>query len=244
MPDLSPIRREVLVDADPELAFEVFTERVGLWWPMAEHSVHGEGGSVAFTDGTIVETSAAGEVLLWGTVTEWAPPTSLAFTWHPGRTADNPSSVTVTFTAAGDQTLVRLEHAGWEVYADPTAAREEYGHGWPTVLGRFRDDVATRDKGDTWVALLHTPAVPLDGPVFADPRFGDHIAFLGRMSAAGYLVAAGSFGDEAGAGMTVLRLPGSGRMAEADRLATEDDLSVASGFFAVMVRPWNVVMSS
>jgi hypothetical protein len=42
--------------------------------------------------------------------------------------------------------------------------------------------------------------------------------------------------------MTILRLPGPGRLAEATRLATEDDVSVATGFLAVTVRPWQVMM--
>ena len=96
---------------------------------------------------------------------------------------------------------------------------------------------------DTWVALFHTPTDPsLAGGVFADPRFGDHVEFLQRMAEAGYLVAAGSFADAPGQGMTVLRLPGEGRLDEAFRLATEDDASVAGGFFSVDVRPWSVVL--
>jgi uncharacterized protein YciI len=57
----------------------------------------------------------------------------------------------------------------------------------------------------------------------------------------GYLVAAGPLSEEPGAGMTILRLPGAGRLADATRLATADDASVASGFFAVTVRPWQVM---
>jgi len=63
------------------------------------------------------------------------------------------------------------------------------------------------------------------------------------MREAGYLVAAGPLADEDGAGMTILRLPGAGRLEEARRLATEDDSSVASGFFTVAVRPWQVVLT-
>ena len=96
---------------------------------------------------------------------------------------------------------------------------------------------------DTWVALLHTPADPsVAGHVVQQPQFEDHVAFLGRMAEAGYLVAAGSFTDREGQGMTVLRLPGEGRYDEAVRLATQDDASVAGGFFTVEVRPWRVVM--
>jgi hypothetical protein len=48
--------------------------------------------------------------------------------------------------------------------------------------------------------------------------------------------------DAAGEGMTILRLPGPGRLADATWLATEDDASVAGGFLAVTVRPWQVMM--
>jgi hypothetical protein len=54
-----PIRREILVDAGPQTAFDVFTGGIGRWWPLAEHSVHGAGGTVAFTSGQLVERSAS-----------------------------------------------------------------------------------------------------------------------------------------------------------------------------------------
>lgn len=103
---------------------------------------------------------------------------------------------------------------------------------------------APSDDDWTWVALLHQPgpAAPPVESLFQDPRFGEHAAFLGRMSKAGFLVAAGPLADEPGAGMAILRLPGADRLAEATELATTDDTSVASGFFTVTVRPWNVVM--
>ena len=41
MTAVPPIRREVLVDADPAAAFEVFTGGIGRWWPLDELSVHG-----------------------------------------------------------------------------------------------------------------------------------------------------------------------------------------------------------
>jgi uncharacterized protein YciI len=266
-----PIRREILVDANPETAFEVFTERLGLWWPLAELSVYGADATVAFTDGQIIERSADGRAAVWGTVTRWEPPEAVAFSWHPGQPADRASQVEVTFAAAAGQTRVRLEHSGWEAFADPAAARAEYDHGWPMVLDRYRDGIArhvdtaasddsarhldtardddTAGNGeagddDTWVALLHRPgpAAPATGTLFEDPRFVEHVAFLNRMREAGYLVAAGPLPDAAGEGMTILRLPGTGQLSTATRLATEDDTSVSAGFLAVTVRPWQVVM--
>ncbi len=139
---LTPIRREVLVDAAPALAFRVFTERIDAWWPLADFSVHGAGGTVAFVDGAIVESAAGHDDCVWGRVTNWDPPSALAFTWHPGQPAERASRVAVTFVATGGQTLVRLEHSGWEVYSDPAATRAEYDHGWPIVLAGFRSAAA------------------------------------------------------------------------------------------------------
>jgi uncharacterized protein YciI len=246
MKPLPPLRREVLVESGPERAFEVFTAQIGDWWPLAGHSVHGAGGSVAFEDGELVERSADGEVSVWGTVTRWEPPTAVAFTWHPGRAAGRATQVTVSFAAAGEQTLVTLEHIGWEILDDPAAARAEYDHGWPAVLRAYHDQVSAPGES-TWVALLHRPgpeAVAAADGLFQHPRFRQHAAFLDRMHELGYLVAAGPLADESGAGMAILRMPGRGRLGEATRLATEEDQSVASGFFTVQVRPWQVMLQA
>lgn len=188
----------------------------------------------------------------------------MAFTWHPGQEPTKASEVEVRFEGLGpEETLVTLEHRGWQVFADPDAARREYDQGWPLVLDRYRQSVAGEEPteavpadlgdsregpdqgGDTWVALLHRPGAqaPTEGTIFTDPRFADHVAFLGRMQEAGYLVAAGPFPRAPSEGMTVLRLPGPRRLEDAVHLATSDDASVASGFLAVEVRPWAVMLA-
>lgn len=252
MADLTPIRREILVSADPETAFLVFTEKIGTWWPLAELSVHGAEASVAFVGETLVESAPGAPDAIWGRVSVWDPPSRLVFSWHPGRPPERASEVAVTFTEAGDRTLVRLEHAGWERFDDPALARAEYEHGWPLVLESYRDafsidDDSASDTTDdewTWVALLHRPGPAAEGvtQLFQDPRFMEHLAFLERMRDAKQLVAAGPLDDEPGAGMTILRLPGAGRLEDAARLATVEDTSVAEGFFTVDVRPWTVML--
>jgi uncharacterized protein YciI len=259
-----PIRREILVDANPETAFEVFTARVGKWWPVEDKSVYGAGTTVAFEDGQIIERSAVGQVAVWGTVTRWEPPNVLAFSWHPGYGAERASHVEITFAARTSQTLVTVEHTGWDKFADPAAARAEYNQGWPLVLhcyweytaGHVADVRRVADAragepdsggaGDTWVALLHRPgpAAPAAGTVMQDPRFADHVAFLARMHEKGYLVAAGPMLDAEGEGMTILRLPGTGQLGTATRLATHDDASVVAGLLAVTVRPWQVMLAA
>jgi uncharacterized protein YciI len=244
-----PIRREVLVDADPAVAFEVFTAGIGLWWPIAEKSVYGAGGTVAFAGGQIIEQSPGGQRAVWGTVTRWEPPTGVAFTWHPGHVPERASHVEVAFAAAGPQTLVTLTHTGWDVFADPAAARAEYDRGWPVVLDRYQEQPGQGDDADsgvTWVALLHRPGptAPREGAILEDPRFADHFAFLTRMREAGYLVAAGPLTDAAGEGMTILRLPGTGQAGHAALLANFDDASVVHGLLAVTVRPWQVMLQA
>jgi hypothetical protein len=54
--------------------------------------------------------------------------------------------------------------------------------------------VSTDDSdGDTWVALLHRPGpdAPATGTVFEDPRFAEHVAFLGRALGRGHALSAG-----------------------------------------------------
>jgi len=142
-----PLRREVLVDAGPDLAFRVFTDRIAAWWPLGEHSVHGAEATVAFVDpgvgSRIVESKTGADDAVWGTVTLWEPGELIAFSWHPGKSADEASRVTVTFEETDGKTLVTLEHGGWEVFGEHAAqAREEYDHGWPVVLGRYVEQVA------------------------------------------------------------------------------------------------------
>jgi uncharacterized protein YciI len=245
---IPPIRRQVLVAADPATAFETFTKGIGRWWPLTDLSVFGPGATVAFVDHEIVERSADGQRAVWGSVTRWDPGRALAFTWHPGKTPTQASQVEVTFEASEESaTMVTLEHRGWEVFADPEGARSEYDQGWPTVLGHYRaHSERPADEGDTWVALWHRPgpAAPGQGLLFDDPRFANHVAFLEHMRDAGYLVAAGPLTDAAGEGMTVLRLPGPGQVERATQLATEQDASVVAGFLSVTVRPWQVMLEA
>jgi uncharacterized protein YciI len=137
--------------------------------------------------------------------------------------------------SAGTRNLYALAPHGM------AAAQQWLVSTWDTALAAY-----PAEGGDTFVVLLHRPgpAAPTSGSLFEDPRFGQHVAFLNRMREAGYLVRAGPLGDAAGEGMTILRLPGAGRFAEAARLATEDDASVAGGFFTVTVRPWQVMMGA
>lgn len=95
-------------------------------------------------------------------------------------------------------------------------------------------------SGIAWAALVHTPGPTASGPVFQDPRFAHHAAFLRSLDEKGWLVAAGPFSDADGEGMTVVRYPASVGIDEVERLARADE-SVVSGLLSVRIRPWRVL---
>ncbi|GGF14907.1 SRPBCC domain-containing protein [Subtercola lobariae] len=146
MSDLAPVRREVMVPGSPAIAFDVFTRQIGGWWPIPAISVF-HNSTVAFVDDRIVEHSATGEETVWGTVTEWLPPHSLSFTWHPGKDESQASRITVTFAESDQGTLVTLIHDGWESFADPAVARDEYNNGWQIVLAGYVQLASAPDAG-------------------------------------------------------------------------------------------------
>jgi uncharacterized protein YndB with AHSA1/START domain len=138
-----PVVRTTTVACDPVDAFEIFTERIGQWWPHASHSVfEAECASIAFEDGRIIERSTDGRTDLWGEVLEWDPPHLLTFSWHPGRSEDQRTEVTVTFRPEAGLTRVELVHRGWELLgADGLDRRAGYAgdNGWTSVLAALHN---------------------------------------------------------------------------------------------------------
>jgi uncharacterized protein YciI len=153
----------------------------------------------------------------------------------------------VSFTEISDDqaTLVTLEHSGWESYADPAAARNEYGSGWTGVLESYGAQLPTPTSNtDMWFVLSHTAGskTPPDG-VFASPLFAQHIDFVTDLATRGVLVAAGPLPDTAGAGITVVHTTNVEEAKSIVYAAQHDDGSVTSGLLDVRVRPWQVVMT-
>lgn len=139
-PYLEPLRKSVTVACPVEHAFEVFTARIGSWWPLSKYSISQERARECAIEpkvgGEVYETDDDGERFPWGRVLVWDPPRRFAMTWHPGREADTAQEVEVRFTASAEGTLVELEHRGWAVLGDRAReARESYSDGWDQVLG-------------------------------------------------------------------------------------------------------------
>ncbi|WP_371404552.1 SRPBCC domain-containing protein [Kribbella sp. NBC_00662] len=139
--DISPLVKTVVVPVGVERAFEAFTAETSAWWPLFSHSVGEAAASEVRIEGAvggrIVEYGAEGELATWGTVSDWDPPTTVGFSWHPGGDPAEAGQVIVTFTPTGDGTEVQLVHSGWERRGDGARARVGYDTGWDYVLGKY-----------------------------------------------------------------------------------------------------------
>jgi uncharacterized protein YndB with AHSA1/START domain len=139
--DISPLVKTVVVPVGVDRAFEAFTAETSAWWPLFSHSVGAAAANEVRLEGAvggrIVEYGADGEIATWGTLSDWDPPKSLSFSWHPGQDPSEAGQVTVTFDATDDGTQVQLVHSGWERRDDGGRARLSYDTGWDYVLGKY-----------------------------------------------------------------------------------------------------------
>jgi uncharacterized protein YndB with AHSA1/START domain len=149
-------RAEVVVNASPEDAFRIFTDEIGLWWRrdtrywndrergLSIRIEPGVGGR--FVEVYDLESGTGLEV---GRVTAWEPGERLALTWtQVGWPEGVSTDIAVTFEAAPEGTLVRLEQTGFERVPDAEQYVPGYAAGWKEVLGWFADRAnASRQEG-------------------------------------------------------------------------------------------------
>ena len=142
---IAPIIKTVQVKAAPARAFELFTTRIGEWWPgkgigkqpHAAIMIEPKAGGRWF------ERDAAGTETRWGKVLAWEPPSRLLLGWQincdwgydPGILTE----VELTFApAAGGGTVVTLEHRNLERFGTEAVHHaEKLRGGWPTKLDGF-----------------------------------------------------------------------------------------------------------
>ncbi len=144
------VRRQIVVNAPIERAFEVFTERFGDFKP-PEHNLLGA--AIAETvfepkvGGHIYDRAVDGSECHWARVLVYEPPGRVVFSWDIGpqwqleADPENTSEVEVTFIAESpERTRVELEHRnidrhgpGWPAISDGVAGDA----GWPLYLSRY-----------------------------------------------------------------------------------------------------------
>ena len=141
----APVRRSVTVKASQARAFEVFTSKIGAWWPKSHHI------GAADPETSVIEPKVGGR---WfergvdgvecelGHVLAWDPPARLLLAWQltPEWKFDPDllTEVEVNFIEEGPgQTRVELEHRNLERFGDKAeAVRQSIGApgGWTLIL--------------------------------------------------------------------------------------------------------------
>jgi uncharacterized protein YndB with AHSA1/START domain len=145
------ISHSVLVPLPQDAAFELFTSRMGDWWPKDSHHISeaptAEAVLEAHEGGRWYERADDGSECDWGYVRALLPPERIVLAWHlsPEWSFDpDPAKATeveVTFAAEENQTRVTLEHRGFEVHGEAGAAMRESvsgDGGWPSLMGLYR----------------------------------------------------------------------------------------------------------
>jgi uncharacterized protein YndB with AHSA1/START domain len=147
--DANSLRKVVSVKAPPEIAWRVFTEKMGTWWPLATHKI----GKAKAVDAVIeprvggrwYERGDDGSTCDWGRVLAWEPPSRLVLSWEISADfqydPNLKTEVEVRFITEGkDGTRVELEHR----YLDRYGARRDQVRrifdsdaGWKGLLEAF-----------------------------------------------------------------------------------------------------------
>ena len=155
--EIAPVRKSVVVDADPERAFAVFTAGIDRWWPKS----HGIGATPVrqsvvepFEGGRWYTRHEDGTDVVVGHVRVWQPGERLVVTWEisadwkPDPRPAFSSEVEVRFAAeAGGRTRVELEHRNFERMgaAGGEKMRKGVDSGWPGLLELFAKEAAKKE---------------------------------------------------------------------------------------------------
>ena len=139
------IRKSIRIERPAEIAFKLFCEQIGRWWPKGpsfgnkvatDMVIEGRVGGrfyQVYDDGTDFEI---------GRVTAYQPPSIVAFTWR-APSWDVATQVEVKFIPEGAGTRVELEHSGWERSDKAREFRKNYESGWDTMLGHYQSFVGS-----------------------------------------------------------------------------------------------------
>ena len=129
------VRTSIVVDAPQQLAFDVFTQDMGGWWPPDHHILEGELAEMVFelrAGGRIYDVGVDGSECQWARVLAFEPPERVVISWDITTAwkletdLARTSEVEVRFVAEGpERTRVELEHRHLD----------RHGEGWQNMRG-------------------------------------------------------------------------------------------------------------
>jgi uncharacterized protein YndB with AHSA1/START domain len=125
--DPNSVRKFVHVEAPQAVAWRVFTEKMGAWWPLAYYKI-GKANAVdaviePHTGGRWYERGEDGSICQWGSVLTWEPTSRLVLSWDINAEwqydAELKTEIEVRFVAeSGERTRVELEHRHLDRYGE------------------------------------------------------------------------------------------------------------------------------
>jgi uncharacterized protein YndB with AHSA1/START domain len=144
----APVRKSIRVGVPRERAFEVFTARIGHWWPKSHHIGTADLDTIIIEPregGRWFERAVDGSECEVGKVLVWDPPARLLLAWQLNVDWKyDPNLITevdVQFIAEGDNaTRVELEHRNLERLgdrADTMREKIDAPNGWGGLLQLF-----------------------------------------------------------------------------------------------------------
>lgn len=154
---LAPVRKSITVEAPLGKAFEVFTARIGRWWP-AQYSIGKSPLKNVVVEpragGRWYEVGEDGSECDWGEVLHWEAPDRVLLAWRitTGWRYDPAllTEIDIRFVAQGEKsTRVELEHRLLENLgegAEKTRQIFDTEPGWSTLLASYAAEVG-RSRG-------------------------------------------------------------------------------------------------
>jgi uncharacterized protein YndB with AHSA1/START domain len=152
--DPNSVRKVLSVKAPPDVAWRVFTQQLGAWWPLDNYKI----GKAKAVDAVIepreggrwYERGDDGSTCDWGRVLAWEPPKRLVLSWDINADwqpdPNLKTEIEIRFVPEGkDGTRVELEHRHLDRYG---ARRDEMRRvfetegDWGRLLQMFADTAA------------------------------------------------------------------------------------------------------
>jgi len=128
--------KSVVLPLSPLEAFELFTQRIGEWWPQdRRHTGDPESGIHLLRSGRFYERARDGQEVDLGSVRVWEAPSRLLLDFFIATGPDRPTEVEITFAAQGSGTRVTVAHRAKPASEDLWGERApRYEQSWNGVL--------------------------------------------------------------------------------------------------------------